>query len=61
MNRRTLSLKKETLASLASDDLRAVAGGAAAGDSIAPTCFTGLTVCGVCDKIPTHHYRGLAC
>lgn len=47
--RRTLSLKKETLARLASDELTEVAGGASAG----PTCYTCLTLCDVCDVTGT--------
>ncbi len=46
---RTLTLRKDTLAELTADDLRAVTGGDA---GITYTCFlchTGLTVCGICD------------
>lgn len=42
--RRTLSLKKETLSELASQDLSAVAGGASS-----PTCHTCVTLCDACD------------
>lgn len=40
-----LVLARETLAELGSDDLRDVAGGP--GTHV--TCYTGLTVCGICD------------
>ena len=48
MPKRTLLLKKETLAELGSDDLRAVAGGA----SVGPTCQSCPTDApGVCDTL----------
>lgn len=54
MNRRTLSLKRETLTDLSSADLRAVAGGA----SVSPTCYTCLvTNCaGVCNTEITDYF-----
>lgn len=42
--RRTLSLKRETLAELASSELSTVAGGATG-----PTCHTCLTLCDACE------------
>lgn len=50
--KRALSLKKETLAELASDDLRSVAGGVV---SAGPTCYTCVvTNCrGICNTTIT--------
>ncbi len=52
--RRTLSLKKETLAELGPDELGSVVGGP--GTHI--TCYTGITHCDLCDiqfaPLPTH-------
>lgn len=41
-----LVLRTEALAELGSPDLAAVAGAA---DGTHVTCYTGLTVCGICD------------
>ncbi|HWL34688.1 MAG TPA: hypothetical protein VNQ77_00705 [Frankiaceae bacterium] len=42
--KRTLVLRAETLSELAADELRSVVG---AGTHV--TCYTGITVCGICD------------
>lgn len=43
--KRSLSLKKETLAALGDDELGSVAGGSAG-----PTCYSCLTICGICHQ-----------
>lgn len=58
--RRTLALRKESLSDLGAADLADVVAG---GDTTS-TCYTGLTVCGLCDiqiavpPLPTEHRAG---
>ncbi len=43
--RKRLALRRETLAELTTDDLHRVAGA----DGTVVTCYTAVTVCGLCD------------